>query len=267
MKDCREEWFDAENKVSVVVADVTSAAQELAKRHLCGPVAAHYLAKGLAAAALLGAEAAGEDETIVIQLKCTGPLGGLNVECSSDGALRGYTEKKTLDDFDGLGGPDDTKVLGARRLQITRSVPGRLLSQGVAESLDAYVRDSLQRNAFIALEASVSYEVEVLGARGILVESMPDGGTLPSLKPGKLARSSRSILEALGLGRAELKRTTPLFFRCKCSPERALATLAAIPDDERSSLPETIDITCHMCGRTYAVRTGAGARPEESAFP
>ena len=54
MKDCREEWFDAEKKVAVTIVDVTGAAQELARGHLAGPTGAYYLTKALAAVALLG---------------------------------------------------------------------------------------------------------------------------------------------------------------------------------------------------------------------
>ena len=39
------------------------------------------------------------------------------------------------------------------------------------------------------------------------------------------------------------------------SAERAAAMVAAIPPDERASLPPTLDITCHMCGRTWTVTT------------
>ena len=53
LKNCRNVWYDAEKKVAVTFVDVTDAAQELARAHLCGPTAAHYLAKGLAAVALL----------------------------------------------------------------------------------------------------------------------------------------------------------------------------------------------------------------------
>ena len=31
--------------------------------------------------------------------------------------------------------------------------------------------------------------------------------------------------------------------------------VAAIPPDERAALPPTLDITCHMCGRTWTVTT------------
>lgn len=256
-RDCRSVWYDSEKKVAVTFADVTGAAQALARAHLCGPTAAHYLARGLAAAALLGAETGEPGETVALQVKCTGPLGGLNVECTREGLLRGYTEKKILDGFDGLGPPRDRAVLGDCQVQVTRSVPGRILSQGLSRSLDGYLAGSLQRKATIRLEASVSDDVEVLEARGVLVEVLPDGvdtGVL-GVRFRSLAVAGRNLLRQLGLERAELKETSPLAFGCRCSPARAAATLAALGESERRALPPTVDVTCHMCGRTYTVRT------------
>lgn len=258
MKDCREEWFDAEKKVAVTIVDVTSAAQELARGHLAGPTAAHYLAEALASVALLGGEMSEKDETVILQAKCSGPLGGYNVECTAAGTLRGYTEKKVLDGFDGLGKPKDRMVLGDQQIQVTRSVPGRILSQGISTSLDGYFAGSLQRKACLKVEAAVSDEVEILEARGILVEDLPDAkGPMVCCKTDELkslAVASRNVLKQLGLDKAELKRTTPLKFACRCSPDRAVAMLAALSEEERKSLPPTIDITCHMCGKTFTVK-------------
>lgn len=258
MKDCREEWFDAEKKVAVTIVDVTSAAQELARGHLAGPTAAHYLAEALASVALLGGEMSEKDETVILQAKCSGPLGGYNVECTAAGTLRGYTEKKVLDGFDGLGKPKDRMVLGDQQIQVTRSVPGRILSQGISTSLDGYFAGSLQRKACLKVEAAVSDEVEILEARGVLVEDLPDAkGPMVCCKTDELkslAVSSRNVLKQLGLDKAELKRTTPLKFACRCSPDRAVAMLAALSEEERKSLPPTIDITCHMCGKTFTVK-------------
>ena len=166
MKDCREEWYDKDAKVAVTIVDVTSAAQELARGHLAGPTAAHYLTEALASVALLGGEMSEKDETVILQAKCTGPLGGYNVECTAQGTLRGYTEKKVLDGFDGLGKPKDRMVLGDQQIQVTRSVPGRILSQGISASIDGYLAGSLQRKACIRTEVAVSDEVEILEARG-----------------------------------------------------------------------------------------------------
>ena len=276
MKDCREEWYDKDAKVAVTIVDVTSAAQELARGHLAGPTAAHYLTEALASVALLGGEMSEKDETVILQSKCTGPLGGYNVECTAQGTLRGYTEKKVLDGFDGLGKPKDRMVLGDQQIQVTRSVPGRILSQGISASIDGYLAGSLQRKACIRTEVAVSDEVEILEARGVLVEILPDSkigslrsegsgrpeGTekdplLPLLNtqdPIRLSVASRNILKRLGLDKAELRKTTPLKFACRCSPERAVTMLAALSDKERQALPPTIDITCHMCGKTFTVK-------------
>ena len=258
MKDCREEWFDAEKKVAVTIVDVTSAAQELARGHLAGPTAAHYLTEALASVALLGGEMSEKDETVILQAKCSGPLGGYNVECTAAGTLRGYTEKKVLDGFDGLGKPKDRMVLGDQQIQVTRSVPGRILSQDISTSLDGYFAGSLQRKACLKVEAAVSDEVEILEARGVLVEDLPDAkGPMVCCKTDELkslAVASRTVLKQLGLDKAELKRTTPLKFACRCSPDRAVAMLAALSEEERKSLPPTIDITCHMCGKTFTVK-------------
>ena len=256
MKDCREEWYDKDAKVAVTIVDVTSAAQELVRGHLAGPTSTHFLTEALASVALLGAETSETDETVILQMKCKGPLGGINVECTSEGTLRGYAEKKVLEDFDGRGKPDGRKVIGEAQIQVTRSVPGRILSQGISSSLDGYLVGSLQRKACIRTEVAVSDEVEVLEARGLMVEALPDSamGELDLSSVSSLSSSSRKILDSLGFPRAELRKTTPLKFACRCSPDRAIAMLAALSEEERKSLPPTIDITCHMCGRTYTVK-------------
>ena len=252
-------WYDKDAKVAVTIVDVTSAAQALARGHLSGPTAAHYLTEALASVALLGGEMSEADETVILQAKCSGPLGGYNVECTSAGTLRGYTEKKVLDGFDGLGRPKDKMVLGDQQIQVTRSVPGKILSQGISASIDGYLAGSLQRKACLKVEASVSDEVEVLEARGILVEDLPDAkGPMVCCRTDdlkSLAVASRNILKQLGLENAELRKTTPLKFACRCSPDRAAQMLAALGEEERKSLPPTIDITCHMCGKTFTVKT------------
>ena len=254
----RAEYYDKIAKVAVTTVDVSSAAQALARGHLCGPTSAYFLARACAAVALLGSEMSEKDETVILQMKCSGPLGGFNVECTAAGTLRGYTEKKVLDAFDGMGVPKDRMVIGDKQLQVTRSRPGRILSQGISNSLDGYLAGSLQRKACLYLEAVVNDEVEILEARGALVEALPDStASVTAFVPEKLSVASRNILDQLGLGKAELRKTTPLSFACRCSPERAIAMLSALSDEERKTLPPTLDITCHMCGKIFTVKTGA----------
>ena len=279
MKDELIEILDSATKIAVLCADVTTAAVQLARGHLSGPTASYYLAEALAGVALLGAETAQEAETVTFRLDCPGPLEGFLVECTAAGTLRGYTKKKILNDFDGLGAPKDAQVLGGSgTFEIIRSIPGAILSSGtvatawkegaVAAGLDAYFDQSLQRRVRTAVAASVGDDGVPLFARGLLAECPPDGDAAAFAQvaavfaSGAAARAlasgaaaPRTLLKKLGLPQAEIRRTRALSFACRCSAERAAAMVAALPPDERASLPPTLDITCHMCGRTWTVTT------------
>lgn len=279
MKDELIEILDSATKIAVLCADCTTAAGQLARGHLSGPTASHYLAEALAGVALLGAETAQEAETVTFRLECPGPLEGFLVECTAAGTLRGYTKKKILNDFDGQGAPKDAQVLGeSGTFEIIRSIPGTILSSGtvatawkkdaVAAGLDAYFDQSLQRRVYTAVAASVGDDGVPLFARGLLAECPPDGDAAAFAQvaavfaSGAAARAlasgtaaPRTLLKKLGLPQAEIRRTRPLSFACRCSAERAAAMVAAIPPDERAALPPTLDITCHMCGRTWTVTT------------
>ena len=279
MKDELIEILDSATKIAVLCADATTAAGQLARGHLSGPTASYYLAEALAGVALLGAETAQEAETVTFRLDCPGPLEGFLVECTAAGTLRGYTKKKILNDFDGLGAPKDAQVLGGSgTFEIIRSIPGAILSSGtvatawkegaVAAGLGAYFDQSLQRRVRTADAASVGDDGVPLFARGLLAECPPDGDAAAFAQvaavfaSGAAARAlasgtaaPRTLLKKLGLPQAEIRRTRALSFACRCSAERAAAMVAAIPPDERASLPPTLDITCHMCGRTWTVTT------------
>jgi len=278
MKDVLTIALDAQTKLAVTAADCTSAAASLARAHLSGPVASHYLAQALAGAALLGSECSEDDETVTLRLDSPGPLGGFLAEATVQGTLRGYTKKKVLDDFDGLGAPNDRAVLGdSGTFEVIRSVPGRILGSGavaveierrqaVAAGLDAYFSQSLQRRVRTAIVSAAGDDGVPVYARGLMVECPPDGDAdafarvTDAFSSGTAAKalaaaavSFRTLLRKLGLPQAEMRLTKPLSFACRCSAERAAATLAALPPAERASLPPEVDITCHMCGRTWTV--------------
>ena len=278
MTDERIQILDPATKLSVVLCDCTAAAGALARGHLSGPTASHYLAEALAGVALLGAEMSQDDEAVTFRLDSPGPLGGFLVEATSAGTLRGYTKQKILNDFDGLGAPKDSKVLGETgTFEIIRSIPGAILASGavavgkkvgVADGLDAFFAQSLQRRVRTAVAAAAGDDGVPVYARGALVECPPDGDAAAfgqvaaAFESGAAQKalaaasvSPRTLLKKLGLPQAELRGTDPISFACRCSAARAEAMLAAIPEAERAALPPQIDVTCHMCGRTWTVST------------
>ena len=280
MKDERTVALDAQTKLAVTLADCTAAAGALARAHLSGPAASHYLAQALAGAALLGAECSMPEETVTFRMDCPGPLEGFLAEATAAGTLRGYTKRKILDDFDGLGAPKDPAALGANAtFEVIRSIPGAILASGtvavptakrhaVAAGLDAFFAQSLQRRVCTAVVSAAGDDGIPLFARGMMVECPPDGdadafaGVSAVFSSGAAAKalaaasvSVRTLLKKIGLPQAEIRRAMPLAFACRCSAERAAATLAALPPDQRKGLPPQVDVTCHMCGRTWTVPT------------
>ena len=261
MNDERIQALDPATKLAVVLCDCTAAAGALARGHLSGPTASYYLAQALAGVSLLGAETSQDEETVTLRLECPGPLGGFLVEATAAGTLRGYTKQKILNDFDGLGTPKDAKVLGETgTFEIIRSIPGSILASGavavggkagVADGLDAFFAQSLQRRARGALvECPPDGDAAAFEA---VAETFVSGAVQKALASG--TASARTLLKKLGLPHAEVRSTTPLSFACRCSAERAAAILAAIPEAERAALPPQLDVTCHMCGRTWTVST------------
>ena len=281
MKDERIEALDPATKLAVVLCDCTAAAGELARAHLSGQTASTYLAQALAGVSLLGAETSRPDETVTFRLDCPGPLEGFLVEATTAGTLRGYTKKKILNDFDGLGAPKDAAIVGdTGTFEIIRSIPGAILGSGtvavsfakkgvsaVAQGLDEFFTLSLQRRVRTAVVSAAGDDDVPVYARGLLVECPPDGDVeafarvAEAFASGSIAKAlatgmaaPRTLLKKLGLTQAEIRRTAPLSFACRCSAERAREMLAALPAEERATLPASIDITCHMCGRTWTVK-------------
>ena len=280
MENERIEALDPATKMSVVVVDCLAAAGQLARGHLSGPVASVYLAEALAGAALLGAETSQAGETVTLRLDAPlSPLGGFLVEATAEGTLRGYTKKKVLGDFDGMGAPRDSEVLGASgTFEVIRSVPGAVLSSGsvavkfegkggyAAQGLDAYFAQSLQRRVRTALAGVAGDDGVPTLARGVMVECPPDGdaeafaSVAETFVSGAAMKaisgasfSPRTVLKKLGLPHAEMRRTVPVSFACRCSAERARDIISAMPPEDRKSLPPSLDVTCHMCGRTWTV--------------
>lgn len=294
MNDERILALDGDSLLVIEAVDCLAAATALARGHLSGPTASTYLAQALAGVALLGMETSRADETVTFRLDCPGPLGGLLVECTEKGTLRGCTKKKILD-FDGERFSDAEVIGASATVEVIRSVPGKVLSSAalpvnfvekgfkgirgvkgakglkgaaaLAQALEAYFAQSLQRRVRVALCGASGDDGVPTVARGVLVECPPDGDETAFARVSELfangvaakaiggaTLSLRTLLRKLCLPRADVRATAPIAFACRCGLERAQAMLDALDPAERASLPPMVDITCHLCGRTWTVR-------------
>lgn len=268
-----------ESNVRFVFADATQAARDLAASHLAGPAASQALAEGLAAVSLLGADLGTPQEAVTLRIESNGPIASLLVEATFEGTLRGYTGKKILNDFDGLPSQDMDAVFGTEgTCGVMVSLPGRMLSQSTtrvapprpAKALESYYATAAQRSVAVAVSVRNGGK-GIASARGFLVELMPgsDAGEFARLSSeiadaGFAARldsaeSAAALLDSLRFGEVPERDERALRFACRCSHEKALATLQALPPEERAELVargKPIDIYCHMCGKCHTIRPG-----------
>ncbi len=278
LTDFRVMARDSKNQLLMVYADVTDAAKQLERNHLCGPTAGYVQGEALAGVALLGKELGEPDQTVTFKMDVDGPIGGFLVEASGTGGLRGYTKTKVIASLDDAEIKDSLSALGATgHVEIIRSAPGHLLDSAIQEvtppsvgkAVEQYYLGSLQRPAAVRIHAE-SRDGYLAVSRALMVECMPDGNmqeffrireALGSEDIGKMLENAASIGElAIGLGlTADAADPKPLQFSCHCSMERVEGMLAGLPKAELEAMlteNRPFEIFCHLCGRGYTVVPG-----------
>lgn len=274
--DGRRCAFSPALRLRVVQVEVTDSARDLERSHLCGPTAGLIQAEALAGVALLGADLTEPNETVTFGMRVSGPLAGLLVEYAMEGSLRGYTQVKVMNELDAAEELDTSSALGElAKVQIIRSTPGKILSSAsidvspasVSRSLEAYFKQSLQRQVWVQTSA-LAYGSFIDSARGLLVECLPDGdgkafqrmeeffadGTI--LECLDSAASLETICATLGLEDCTLEEVYPLCFACRCSAARVQDMLSGLPTEDLEAVldkAEPAQVVCHMCGKGYRV--------------
>lgn len=268
--------FSPSARIKLVYAEVTDSSRELERSHLCGPTAGLIQAEALAGVALLGAELSQPEETVTLRLRVSGPVGGVLVEADADGGLRGYTQVKVMNELDACEELDVSTALGElAEIQIVRSLPGKILSCGstdvspasVVKGIEQYYRQSLQRQVLVQISA-LAYGGFIDGARGVLLECLPDGDREVFNRMNRLVEdgtviecleasaSLSTVCETLGLSDCVFQDPKPLKFACRCSGTRVEGMLAGMPIGDLEAMileARPAQVFCHMCGKGYQV--------------
>lgn len=277
MTDKLEKAIATASRIRFAFIEVTVAAKALEARHLCGPVAGAALGEAVTAAALLSVDAAGPDEAVMLRMNVSGPLGGVLVEATGEGALRGFTNRKVIEELDTRLPVDTTEAWGqSGSVQIVTSTPGKILNQAVLNVNPPLMRYVVARycNHSQQVPSACAIRVEsgsggLISARGVLAQRMPDSDVPAFVRVlecfegnALLARMAEAdafseawlarVGDLLGLPDIQVRDTRPLMFKCRCNRERVLAVLKSLTREElEERVEEGQDITCHMCGNTY----------------
>ncbi len=265
-----------EPNLTVTVVVVTEVAREAERRHRLKPVSAVLLGQALAGGALLASLQKG-DRRVNLQLEVDGPLRGLFVDAGTQGELRGYVKNGLLDVELGAGDFRWRAALGNKGfLSVLRDAGEEYYRSAVelahfdlAEDLNEYFKISEQVPTQVALEVRHGPGQPLEAVAGVLVQALPDGdrAALQALGQTLQRRLTEAVatvspltpaglLAALFPGGCRVLGTGPLVWKCTCSHQRALETLASLGRDDVQDLIDTLGstaVTCHFCNTKHEV--------------
>ncbi|MDX2009960.1 MAG: Hsp33 family molecular chaperone HslO [Myxococcaceae bacterium] len=260
--------------LSVSLAVVSGVTQEARHRHRLAPVSAALLGRAFAGGSLVASLQKGTSR-INLQLECDGPLRGLFVDASPEGALRGYVKNPDVGvELSGafrwraaLGNSGFLSVLRDIGPEFYRSSV-ELTAFDLAGDLNHYFSISEQVKTAVALATAPRGDEPLGCVAGVLLQVLPHGDVtaferlaaqLPSLLDEAVADAALSTPEALWQrlfpGLSVLQKA-PARFQCTCSKPRTLEMLASLGKAQVQDIIDTTGstaVTCHFCATKYEV--------------
>lgn len=252
----------------------TGLANEAILRHEATGAVSIGLARGLSAAALMGALLKVQ-QRVALKFEGSGLLKKMVVESNSYGKVRGYATP--LDETESANRSINLLELFGQNgiLTVVKDVRLKELYQGIVplisgevdSDLAHYLNHSEQTPSVVELDQLLGDDGRMVVAGGLLVQALPGREALnldayvnriDDLPPlATLLADGKTPEELLALlfsaDEYEVLEARPLTFECSCSWERSEKALLLLGRAEIESLIEEQEaiVDCHFCHRRY----------------
>ncbi len=267
----------ADNQIRAFAATTRELAERARTLHNTSPVATAALGRLLTAGVMMGSMMKGEEDILTLQIKGSGPIGGLTVTANSRGSVKGYAyHPEVLLPANGKGKLDVGGALGAGILSVIKDMglkepytgQTHLVSGEIAEDLAYYYATSEQVPSVVALGVLMNKENTVRQAGGFIIQLMPfaEESVIDRLEQKvKEITSITSLLDQemspemilehiLGEFGLEILDRLPAEFECNCTKERVEKAIVSIGRKEITEMIEEdkpIEVNCHFCNTHY----------------
>ena len=171
----------ANTQIRAFAAVTTDLVEEARQRHGTSPVATAALGRLLTGGAMMGSMMKNATDMLTIQIKCSGPIGGLTVTADSQGNVKGYVHdpevilppKNGKLDVGGALGQGVMTVIKDMGLKEPYSGQTILQTGEIAEDLTYYFATSEQVPSSVGLGVLMEKNNTVRCAGGFIVQVMP----------------------------------------------------------------------------------------------
>ena len=267
----------ADGQVLAFAVSTARMVEEAHDRHGTSPVITAALGRLLSAVSMMSLQLKGEEEEISIQIKGSGPVGGLSVVANGAGDVRGYAEVPDVDlPLNAKGKLDVASALGIGVMSIVKDLglkepyvgSTHLVTSEIAEDLAYYYTASEQIPSAVALGVLVNPDGSVWTSGGYMLQLLPGASdevaemlqnrcqNFPQLTTFLAeGHTPDEVLEELLEGLDfQVMAKAPVRFQCNCNKDRVERALISIGEKDLQSLIDEgkdVDMNCHYCGKTY----------------
>ena len=277
MEDYIIRGMAADHQVRFFAAYSKNLVEEARKRHDTSPVATAALGRLLTAGAMMGTMCKNDTDVITIQIKCSGPIGGLVVTADARANVKGYVYNKDVMLPPSKAGKLDVgKALDLGVLTVIKDLglkepysgQTHLVSGEIAEDLTYYFATSEQIPTSVALGVLMNKDNTVRQAGGFIIQMMPFAPEEVIAALETRLKEFSSVTSHLDAGETpedmmkklfegfdmEIEDKVPTQFYCNCSKERvSKAVISVGKKDLQEMIAEgkPIEVNCHFCNSHY----------------
>ena len=271
----------AEGQIRIFAVTAKDLVESAKNHHNTSPVMTAALGRLLMGGVMMGAMMKGEKDILTIQIQCSGPAKGLMVTSDAKGHVKGYpfvndvilpaNDKGKLD----VGHALDLGVMSViKDIGMKEPYVGQVALQTgeIGDDLTYYFATSEQIPSSVGLGVLMNKDNTVRAAGGFILQLMPFAKEELIDDIEKKIESLQSVTSLIEKGETpeellgavlkgiefEVTDTLPVEFRCDCSKERILKSLAILPGkdlDDLISGGEGIEVKCQFCNTAYQFET------------
>lgn len=271
----------AEGQIRIFAVTAKDLVESAKNHHNTSPVMTAALGRLLMGGVMMGAMMKGEKDILTIQIQCSGPAKGLMVTSDAQGHVKGYpfvndvilpaNDKGKLD----VGHALDLGVMSViKDIGMKEPYVGQVALQTgeIGDDLTYYFATSEQIPSSVGLGVLMNKDNTVRAAGGFILQLMPFAKEELIDDIEKKIESLQSVTSLIEKGETpeellgavlkgiefEVTDTFPVEFRCDCSKERILKSLATLPGkdlDDLISGGEGIEVKCQFCNTAYQFET------------
>lgn len=266
-----------DNQIRFFASYTKDLVETARQKHNTSPVATAALGRLLTAGAMMGSMCKNEQDVLTLQIKCSGPIGGLTVTADSKANVKGCVHNPdVMLPPNSKGKLDVGRALDLGVLSVIKDIglkepyvgQTQLVSGEIAEDLTYYFATSEQVPSSVALGVLMNKDNTVRQAGGFIIQLMPFAeeelieklekklGEFSSvtscLEEGKMPEDMME--ELLGEFGVTIMDKVPTQFYCDCSKEKVGKAVISIGQNDIQEMIDEgnpIEVNCHFCNSHY----------------